>query len=167
MDFESRFPHHTERQLLEEMFQIMLALDADVQAATTVIDALVAKVTDLEAQLAAATGSGVSAADQTALEGAVAAGNAVLAPSTVPSVLTVPAQTISDALGTPVSYQVTSEGGTPSVTFVSTDLPAGLTIDSTGLITGSLSATGSSEATVTATDSTGATATGTVGITVS
>ena len=56
------------------MRDIMAALDADVQAATAVIN-------DLVTALGAATGSGVSAADQTALETAITAGQAAVAPA--------------------------------------------------------------------------------------
>jgi hypothetical protein len=81
---------HIIRQLIKELF--MATLDEDVQAATQVIN-------DLVAALAATTGSGVSAADQTALEDATAAGQAALAgpaPSTPASVPETPAATIPD-----------------------------------------------------------------------
>jgi hypothetical protein len=52
------------------------------------------------------------------------------------------------------------------VTFASTDLPAGLSISTSGLITGTAASTGVTAANVTATDSTGATATGVITITV-
>ncbi len=69
----------------------MATLDEDVQAATTVIN-------DLVSALAAATGSengGVPAADQTALETAIAAGQAAVAPAAV-APAEVPAAPVSD-----------------------------------------------------------------------
>ena len=60
--------------LQREHNKIMATLDADVQAATLVINNLVT------ALAAAGTGSGVSAADQTALETAIVAGQSALAP---------------------------------------------------------------------------------------
>jgi hypothetical protein len=61
---------------MERFLDIMATLDQDVQAATIVIN-------DLVTALAAATAgeSGVSAADQTALETAIVAGNTALAPT--------------------------------------------------------------------------------------
>jgi hypothetical protein len=67
-------------ELLEGVVIQLATLDADVQAATTVITDLTAEVSSLQSQLAAA-GSGVSEADQTALESAIAAGQAVLTPT--------------------------------------------------------------------------------------
>lgn len=70
----------------------MATLEEDVQAATAVIN-------DLVAALAAATGTGVSAADQQALEEATASGQAALAgssSSTPASVPEAPAATIPD-----------------------------------------------------------------------
>lgn len=61
-----------ENHLIERLIKIMATLDADVQAATAVIGDL---VTALQA-----AGSGISAADQTALETAIAAGQAALTP---------------------------------------------------------------------------------------
>ena len=58
--------------LLERFVNLVATLDADVQAATTVIN-------DLVTALAAAT-TPVPEADQTALETAIAAGQAALAP---------------------------------------------------------------------------------------
>ena len=58
--------------LLREQNTIMATLDVDVQTATTVINDLVAAL--------GTAGSGVSAADQTALETAIAAGQAALPP---------------------------------------------------------------------------------------
>ena len=71
---------HERNTLLKEQNSIMATLDQDVQAATIVIN-------DLVTALAAATGSesGVSAADQTALEAAIVSGNNALTPvSTTP-----------------------------------------------------------------------------------
>jgi hypothetical protein len=66
------------------MRDILASLDVDVQTATTVIN-------DLVTALGAATGSGVSAADQTALETAITAGQAAVAPtSTAPAATPVP-----------------------------------------------------------------------------
>jgi hypothetical protein len=94
-------------EVLREMRDIMASLDQDVQDATTVINNLVTA-------LGAASGSGVPAADQTALETAIAAGQAALAPATTdPSApTTVPAGS-SDAQvptvpETPVAPVVTS-----------------------------------------------------------
>lgn len=60
-------------RLLEMEVNIMATLDADVQAATTVIN-------DLVTALQTAS-SGVSETDQTALETAIAAGQAALTPT--------------------------------------------------------------------------------------
>jgi len=65
--------------LLREQNTIMATLDVDVQTATTVINDLVAAL--------GTAGSGVSAADQTALETAIAAGQTALTP---PPVVTSP-----------------------------------------------------------------------------
>ncbi len=70
--------------LLTEMRDIMASLDEDVQTAVTVIN-------DLVTALEAATGSGVSSADQTALETAIAAGQAALAPPATPVTTPTPA----------------------------------------------------------------------------
>lgn len=67
--FQSELIH-----VLREMRDILASLDVDVQTATTVIN-------DLVSALGAASGSGVPAADQTALETAIAAGQAALAPA--------------------------------------------------------------------------------------
>jgi len=73
--------HHN--QLLKEQIDIMASLDADVQEATALINQL---VTALQS-----AGSGVSAADQTALETAITAGQAAVAPaSTAPAATPVP-----------------------------------------------------------------------------
>lgn len=75
---------------------LMATLDADVQAATTVINDLVAAL--------GAEGSGVSTADQTALETAIAAGQAALAPAAPPA---------GAADGTATPGATTNEAGTP------------------------------------------------------
>ena len=147
----------------------MATIDEDVVAATGVLNGLVTKVGELEAQIAGLTNPppAVSAADQSALEAATAAGQAALTPpAPVPSALTVPDQTLNFALGQPASFQVADSGGTPPVTVSVDTLPSGLTLDATGTITGTPDATGTTSVAVTATDATGATATGTYTITV-
>ncbi|MCC8243640.1 S8 family peptidase [Saccharothrix luteola] len=59
----------------------------------------------------------------------------------------------STVVGTAVSLQLSASGGTAPYTFTATGLPAGLSISSSGLITGTPTATGTSSVTVTATDS--------------
>jgi hypothetical protein len=60
-------------------------------------------------------------------------------------------------VGTAVSLQINgSDSGGASLTYSATGLPAGLSISSSGLISGTPSASGSSSVSVTATDSTGA-----------
>ena len=63
-------------ELLRENNRIMATLDEDVQTATTLLNQLVAQV---------GAGSGVSAADQTALETAIAAAQAVVTPAAAPT----------------------------------------------------------------------------------
>jgi hypothetical protein len=155
---------HEDRELLKELVILMATIDNDVQAAVTVINDLVTKVADLEAQLAAGAGS-VTAADQTALETAVAAGQAAVGPPP-PLALSVPDQTLNFALGQPASFQVVTDGGTPPVTFTAADLGNGLTVDAAGLITGTPGTTGTTTVTVAAGDPAGATASGTMTITV-
>ncbi|MEU4766790.1 S8 family serine peptidase [Actinosynnema sp. NPDC023794] len=58
----------------------------------------------------------------------------------------------STVVGTAVSLQLSASGGTAPYTFSATGLPAGLSISSSGLITGTPTATGTSSVTVTATD---------------
>jgi hypothetical protein len=62
------------------------------------------------------------------------------------------------AVGSAYSEQITSTGGTGTVTFALTSgtLPAGLSFSSSGLVSGTPTATGSSTVTVTATDTVGA-----------
>ncbi|MEY9878452.1 F0F1-type ATP synthase membrane subunit c/vacuolar-type H+-ATPase subunit K, partial [Streptacidiphilus sp. MAP12-33] len=63
----------------------------------------------------------------------------------------------SGTVGTAVSLQISgSDSGGASLTYSATGLPAGLSISSSGLISGTPSASGSSSVSVTATDSTGA-----------
>jgi hypothetical protein len=68
--------HRELLEVLREMREIMASLDQDVQLATTVINDLVAALSS--------AGSGVSAADQTALETAIAAGQAAVTPTDTP-----------------------------------------------------------------------------------
>ncbi|MDH6131490.1 hypothetical protein P3T37_000859 [Kitasatospora sp. MAA4] len=74
----------------------------------------------------------------------------------------------SGTVGTAVSLQVkgTDSDSTQSLTYSATGLPAGLSISSTGLITGTPTAAGTSSVTVTAKDSTGATGSSTFSFTV-
>jgi hypothetical protein len=60
-------------------------------------------------------------------------------------------------VGTAASLQLSASGGSAPYTFGATGLPAGLSISSAGLVSGTPSAAGTSSVTVTATDSTGAT----------
>lgn len=78
----------------------MATLDVDVQTATTLINELVAEVQSLQSQLASA-GSGVPAADQTNLETAITAGQAVLPATTTPPVTPTPPAPVP-AAATPV-----------------------------------------------------------------
>ena len=71
------------------------------------------------------------------------------------------ALTITNAVGVPAavqgqpySYQFTTSGGTAPITFSATGLPAGLSISSGGLLSGTPSAAGSFSVTITAQDST-------------
>ncbi|MFE9746538.1 S8 family serine peptidase [Saccharothrix saharensis] len=59
----------------------------------------------------------------------------------------------STVVGTPVSLQLSASGGTAPYTFSATGLPAGLSISSSGLVSGTPTTTGTSSVTVTATDS--------------
>ncbi|TQM84747.1 subtilisin family serine protease [Saccharothrix saharensis] len=59
----------------------------------------------------------------------------------------------STVVGTPVSLQLSASGGTAPYTFSATGLPAGLSISSSGLISGTPTTTGTYSVTVTATDS--------------
>jgi len=156
--------------LLEENLITMATLSEDVEAATAALTALTDKVTELEAQLAAAEPS-VSAADQTALEDATTAANAVLTPSgnpptTEPTPLSVPNQAIDATVGSEINSTIAADGGVAPVTFTSNDLLAGLSLSSDGIVTGPASTAGTTPINVVATDATGATASGTVTITI-
>jgi hypothetical protein len=70
------------------------------------------------------------------------------------------------ALGTAFSLAFGATGGAPPYTWSATGLPAGVTLSSTGTLSGTLGAVGSSSITVTVTDSTGLTATETLTLTV-
>ncbi|KOX27956.1 peptidase S8/S53 subtilisin kexin sedolisin [Saccharothrix sp. NRRL B-16348] len=59
----------------------------------------------------------------------------------------------STVVGTAVSLQLSASGGTAPYAFTATGLPAGLSISSSGLISGTPTTTGTSSVTVTATDS--------------
>ncbi|MEY9945719.1 putative Ig domain-containing protein [Kitasatospora sp. GAS1066B] len=74
----------------------------------------------------------------------------------------------SGTVGTAVSLQVkaTDSASGQSLTYSATGLPAGLSISTSGLITGTPTAAGTSSVTVTAKDTTGATGTATFGFTV-
>lgn len=110
--------------LVKEQNDIMATLDADVQAATTVINALVAA-------LAGQTGSGVSAVDQSDLETAIAAGQAALGGSTPP-----PADTVTvvnpgaqaAVVGAPFTLSLSASGGTAPYSFATSGLPNGLSV---------------------------------------
>jgi hypothetical protein len=60
-------------------------------------------------------------------------------------------------VGTAVSLQLAATGGTPPYTWSATGLPAGLSVSSAGLISGTPSTAGSSTVTTTVTDSAGKT----------
>lgn len=142
----------------------MTTLDADVQAATTVINDLVSKVASLEAELAAA-GSGVSQADQTALESAITAGQAAVAPPAAALSFAV-AGAVSTPVGQAASFSVgTASGGTEPYTYAITGLPDGLTA-AENTVTGTPGAAGTFTLDVTVTDAAGATATGSLVLTV-
>ncbi|MCX4748406.1 putative Ig domain-containing protein [Kitasatospora sp. NBC_01287] len=76
--------------------------------------------------------------------------------------------TQSGTVGTAVSLQVkgADSASGQTLTYTATGLPAGLSISSTGLITGTPTAAGTSSVTVTAKDATGATGSATFGFTV-
>lgn len=140
----------------------MATLDADVQSATSVIS-------DLVAALVAASNpvSPVSQADQDALETAIAAGQAALAPPV--ETLTFDPATIDTALGQPASFSVgTVSGGTAPYTVTVTGLPDALVSDASGNVTGIPSATGVSSLSVGVADSSNPvqTTSGTVTLTV-
>jgi hypothetical protein len=69
-------------------------------------------------------------------------------------------------LGTAFSLAFGATGGAPPYTWTATGLPAGVTFSSTGTLSGTLGAVGSSSITVTVTDSTGMTASETLTLTV-
>src|SRR5712691_10378578 len=74
----------------------------------------------------------------------------------------------TSTVGTAVSKQIsaTDSASGPTLTFSATGLPAGLSISSSGLITGTPTTAGSSSVTVTATDTTGASGSASFGWTV-
>jgi hypothetical protein len=63
----------------------------------------------------------------------------------------------STTTGSPVSLQLSASGGTSPYTWTATGLPTGLSISSSGLISGTASAAGSYSVTATAKDASGAT----------
>ena len=73
----------------------------------------------------------------------------------------------ASTVGTAVSLQLSASGGTSPYTWTATGLPAGLSISSTGLISGTPSAAGSFSVTATAKDSAAATGSATFAWTVS
>jgi prepilin-type N-terminal cleavage/methylation domain-containing protein len=73
--------------------------------------------------------------------------------------ITAPAGTPYNAKGNVINLQATVSGGVGPYAWTATNLPIGLTISSTGLISGTLTAPGSYAATVTVTDSLGGTST--------
>lgn len=73
----------------------------------------------------------------------------------------------STATGSSVSLQLSASGGTSPYTWTASGLPTGLSISSSGLISGTASTAGSYSVTATVTDSTGATGSATFGWTVS
>jgi len=60
--------------------------------------------------------------------------------------------TVINTKGAPATLQLTATGGSGTVTWTSSTLPAGLSLNSSGLISGTPSAVGSTSVTVTATD---------------
>ena len=156
--------------LAEEFLIIMASLDADVQAATTALQAQTAEIQSLQAQLAAAA-SPVSASDQAALEAATTAANAVLtppapAPVPVPNALVFPAQAIDAVAGAAINSTVTADGGTAPYGFSSTSLPTGVAINGDGVVTGTIDVPGTLTGDVDVTDAAGNTANGTVTFTI-
>lgn len=144
----------------------MATLAEDVEAATALIPQLVAAL-----QAASNPVPPVSTADQEALETALAAGQAALTPTSPPPVETplsfTPAATVDTALGQPASFSVGSAtGGTPPYTFAVSSLPDGLTADTSGNVTGTPTASGTSTVSVQVSDSAGNSASGSVTLTV-
>ena len=84
---------------LKEIRDIMATLDVDVQTATTLLNELVAAL--------GSAGSGVSAADQTALETAITAAQAALPSTATPPVTTTPVPTVPEAPAAPAEPVVT------------------------------------------------------------
>lgn len=150
---------------------------ADLQAAeesvARVIAGLIAKLATAEAELVLAQNT-VSVSDtQIAELEAVVAKLTLLIPAPVvppipvPAIVTVPDQTLTAALGANVSYQITTVDGVAPVIFQpAAGLPAGLSNDGNGVVTGVVAASGTSTATVNVSDATGAAATGTLTVTI-
>lgn len=69
-----------------------------------------------------------------------------------PPALVVPAQAINAAVGAPVNSSLTATGGTPPYNFTSSDLPADLVVDSTGVVTGSVAVAGVTNSTIDVSD---------------
>jgi len=176
----SRLTTLLDHYLAELKEHIVTTLDsaiADLQAADAAVDAVVAdltaKLSAAEAELSAASNvQGVSDAQIAALEAVIANLRAlipgpVVPPVPVPSLVTVPDQSFTAPLGAGVEYQIVTDGGTAPYTFQPTaGLPAGLSNDANGVVTGVVAASGTSTATVNVSDATGAAATGTLTVTI-
>ncbi|GAA1138603.1 M4 family metallopeptidase [Kitasatospora gansuensis] len=100
---------------------------------------------------------GVNSAESIAVGTAFAAINVGTVPPNPGAVTVTSPGNQSTKINTAVSLQVNASGGTAPRTFTATGLPAGLSISSSGLITGTPTALGTSNVTVTAKDAVNAT----------
>jgi len=155
------------REIRREVGHKMSALTDAVTANTTAVAANTAAV---DAAVAAGIGGG---ADDAAAATQIAANTSAIEASTAsltgatPQPLSVPAQAIDAAVGAAVASQLAASGGTPPYVFTAATLSSGLSLDSTGLVIGSVATAGTYTDTVTVADSAGATASGTVTTTAS
>ena len=164
---------HEDRELIKELIRLMSANDDALTALNTQVTDLQTAVTSVQTDVAAliaglgttvATNSDISAGVNAAAASLATASaalatvstevKAATAPKPVPTVFSIPDQTLTAALGGTVNYQITT-AGTPigTVTFQPVSgLPAGLSNDATGLVTGQAAASFSGTLTVNATD---------------
>ena len=132
---------------LTDLNASVTGLQADVASVQAAVSALVAAIpsgsaADISAGVEAASAAITTAASNLAAVAAEAKA-ATPAPVTVPA-LSVPDQTINASLGVNVSSQLTYVGGVGSVTYQPiAGLPAGLSNDATGLVTGTATTSGS------------------------
>jgi hypothetical protein len=154
--------------LLGDIMTAQQTIDAQTTKILADVASLNADVTAIQAELAAGASVNTDAlvAAVTQLDTATAAVNALATPATgggnVVTVTSPGDQTSSISAGA-VSLQVVGSDSDPTQTlsYAATGLPAGLTISTSGLITGTPSLAGSFPVSVGATDSTGAIGTAT------